>query len=58
MKKLIKCSGVTLAVDVVNGQISVTVAKGVFVFTEHLTLEQAERLTDALTDAQMEVIGS
>lgn len=53
-KTVIKCGGVTLAVEAVGPEVRVTVAKGVFVFTEALTPEQALQLWKALEEAEME----
>lgn len=51
MKKVIKLGGCTVAVEVVNQAIGVTVAKSVFVFTEPATTEQVQAIAAALLEA-------
>lgn len=55
MKKVIKLGGCTVAVEVVNQAVGVTVAKSIFVFTEPATLRETEALIAALTDAVNEL---
>ncbi|CAN7411412.1 hypothetical protein [Acidovorax sp. LjRoot194] len=54
-KTVIKCTGVTLAVENVGDEVRVTVAKGPFVFSEALTPQLADELAEALMFAATQV---
>lgn len=56
VKKVIQCRGVTLAVEDVGPDLIVTVAKGVFVFSEALTIAQSWDLSAALREAADDIV--
>lgn len=55
MKKVIRLGGCSVAIEVLNQVVGVTVAKSVFVFTEHATLAEAAQLQEVLAEAIREL---